>query len=330
MKVVFFHRKPKPNNFSVEGAFQTIREAMPAFVECTVAQSRFDSGGLFKRLYNIVEARFRQGEINHITGDVHYLSYLLASDKTLLTILDCVVIYNATGLKRYLLRLFWYVIPEKRVGLISVISQATKNELVKFISCDPDKIRVVPVCISPDFLRYEKKFNVEKPVILQIGTAENKNLIRLISAIEGIQCRLDIVGKLTNEQIAALKTCNIEYTNSHNLSSSQIITKYNECDLVAFVSLYEGFGMPILEANAVGRPVITSNLLSMPEVAGDAAAIVDPFLISEIRAAVQRIINDDTYRENLINNGYRNALRFNANEVANQYVELYNELDRNS
>ena len=326
MKVVFFHRKPKLNNFSVEGAFKVIREAMPAHIQCSVAQSRFDSSGFFKRLYNIVEATLRQGEINHITGDVHFLSYLLARDKTLLTILDCVVMYNAKGLRRYLLRLFWYVIPAKRVRLIAVISQATKDELLRFISCDPDKVRVVPVCISPNFMQYAKSFNFNKPRILQIGTSKNKNLKRLVCALQGIPCQLDIVGKLSIEQIADLHDSHIEFTNSFNISEPEIINKYNECDFVTFVSTYEGFGMPILEANAVGRPVITSNLLSMPEVAGDAACIVDPYNVAEIRAGILKIINDSDYREVLVNNGLTNARRFNAEEVARQYYEIYKEL----
>ena len=81
-----------------------------------------------------------------------------------------------------------------------------------------------------------------------------------------------------------------------------------------------------MEANAVGRPVITSNLLSMPEVAGDAACIVDPYNIAEIRAGILRIINDEFYREALIHNGFSNALRFDPKEIARQYIELYKEL----
>lgn len=326
MKIAFFHRKPKFNNFSVEGTFRVVREMLPPNVECVVAQSRFDSSGLFRRLYNIVEAFFRQGDVNHITGDVHFLSYMLARDKTLLTILDCVAMYNTSGLKRSLIRILWYVIPEKRVKLISVISESTKNELVKFISCDPNKIRVIPVCISPGYFKTPKDFNSAKPRILQVGTAKNKNLERLIEALEGVPCTLHIVGKLSSQQLSVLREKKIEYSSSSKLPESELIEKYKECDLVTFVSTYEGFGMPIIEANAIGRPVITSNLLSMPEVSGNAACIVDPYNISGIRAGLSKIINNQIYRETLIENGYENAKRFHPEKIAEQYRAIYSEL----
>ena len=326
MKVAFYHRKPKFNNFSVEGTFRVVREALPTSVECIVVQSRFDSRGIVRRLYNIVEAFFRQGDVNHITGDVHYLCYLLTRKKTLLTVLDCVAIHNTRGIKRSLIRLLWYVIPEKRVILISVISESTKSELVNFISCDPNKIRVVPVCISPGYLKAPKQFNHAKPRILQVGTAKNKNLSRLFVALEGISCTVHIVGKLTSEQLLILHEKNIDFTCSSKLSEAELIQEYKQCDLVTFVSIYEGFGMPIIEANAIGRPVLTSNLLSMPEVAGNAACIVDPYSVSEIQAGLIKIINSPTYRKTLIDNGYENAKRFCTKKIADQYDEIYQEL----
>jgi glycosyltransferase involved in cell wall biosynthesis len=330
MNVVFFHRKPKVNNFSVEGTFQIVRGAMSKDVKCVIAQSRYDSKGFFRRLYNICEAPFRQGDVNHITGDVHFLSYLLRRNKTLLTILDCVFMYNAKGIKRYILRLFWYVIPEKRVALISVISKSTKDELLKCLKCDPDKIRIVPVCISPAYKYSENEFNPNKPIILQVGTSQNKNILRLIEALQGIPCQLEIVGILSLDQKMALRQFNVEYRNYFNLSDADMVRKYHECDLVAFVSTYEGFGMPILEANAVGRAVITSNLLSMPEVAGDAACLVDPYNVTEIRAGILKIINDSLYREKLIYNGLNNVKRFDPQQIATQYVQLYKEIACNN
>jgi glycosyltransferase involved in cell wall biosynthesis len=326
LKVVFFQRKPRGSNYSVEGLFKAIREAMPNDIECKVAIPRFVSSGVIRRIYDLIEAYFRQGDINHIAGDVHFLSYLLTKNKTLLTILDCAFTKEKGGISKSLERLLWYVIPEKRVSYIVVISQATKDELLNVVNCDPSKIKVIYACISPKFVFSEKEFNSSMPVILQVGTGRNKNLPRLFAALQGIPCRLDIVGTLTPEQKRLLSDFRIEYTNSSNLSETEMINKYTECDLVTFVSTYEGFGMPILEANAVGRPVITGNIYSMPEVGGDAACFVDPYCVLSIKKGIKRIINDIDYRTMLINNGRNNVCRFKPEHIAICYRDIYLEL----
>ena len=97
-------------------------------------------------------------------------------------------------------------------------------------------------------------------------------------------------------------------------------------DLLVFVSTYEGFGLPILEAQATGRPVITSNVLSMPEVAGDSACLVDPFDVSSIRKGILKVINDPAYREKLIKRGFENVKRFQPDKIAEQYADIYRGL----
>jgi glycosyltransferase involved in cell wall biosynthesis len=101
---------------------------------------------------------------------------------------------------------------------------------------------------------------------------------------------------------------------------------YCAADLVSFVSTYEGFGLPILEANAVGRPVVTSNVSSMPEVAGDAACLVDPFDVASIRSGILRTIEDREYRERLICNGFDNVQRYVPEKVTYKYIELYRRI----
>ena len=101
---------------------------------------------------------------------------------------------------------------------------------------------------------------------------------------------------------------------------------YENADVLLFCSLIEGFGMPILEAQSVGRVVITSNVSAMPEVAGDSAVLVGPLSINDIRAAIERVLADDDYRNTLIEKGLQNIKRFNAATVAQQYAALYEKI----
>ena len=312
--------------FSLEHLFRDVRAALPPTVDCRVHMARFVSRGFWKRLYNVLEAPFYRGEVNHVTGDVHYLDFLLPKHRTLLTIPDCASLERLNGWRRETLRLFWYALPVRRAGLVSVISEATKAELLRHVRCLPEKVRVVACCVSPAYTPDPKPFDAVKPRLLHIGTGRNKNLPRVAEALAGIPCRLEIIGALDAEQEQALRTHGIDYGTSRGLSNDEIVAAYRACDLVVFASIYEGFGLPIVEANATGRPVVTSNLLSMPEVAGDAACLVDPFDVASIRAGIMRIIEDAAYRERLIENGYRNAARFTSAAIAQQYVDLYREL----
>ena len=312
--------------FSLENLFCDVRAALPPEVECRVHLARFVSRGLWKRIYNILEAPFYQGDINHVTGDIHYLDFLLPRCKTLLTIPDCASLERLSGWRRAILRLFWYTLPVRRAALVSVISEATKAELLRHVDCAPEKIRVVACCVSPLFQPDLKPFNAARPRLLHVGTGRNKNLPRTADALAGIPCRLDIIGQLDEEQKKALHSNGIDYTQLVELPSEGIVAAYRNCDMLVFASTYEGFGLPIIEANATGRPVVTSNLLSMPEVAGDAACLVDPFDVASIRAGILRVTEDEKYRRQLVENGFVNAARFTPESIARQYVQLYREL----
>ena len=325
MKVTFYHRKQPENMFSIENLFTVIRDAMPADIESKVVQSRY-SCGFFKRVYNIFEAYFKQSDINHITGDVHYLAYLLNKNKTLLTIHDCVVLSRLTGLKQKIFLFLWYWLPIKRSTLVTVISESTKKELLGYLNINTEKIRVVPDCISPAFIPCPKVWNETKPVLLQVGTKENKNLPRVAVALSGITCHLRIIGKLSSEQMNVLKRNRIEYSAEAGVSNEQLVKEYRDADLVIFVSTYEGFGLPILEGQATGRPVLTSNIFSMPEVSGNGACIVDPLCTKSIRTGIEKIFFDVDYRNMLIENGYKNVARFGPKDVARKYVTIYNEM----
>ncbi|MEM9886211.1 MAG: glycosyltransferase family 1 protein [Bacteroidota bacterium] len=329
MKVVFFHRKPeKYGSFSLEYIFKDVRARLKDKIEAIIAESKYTSRGLYPRVYNALEAAFRQGgDVNHITGDTHYVAIFLKKRKTILTVLDCGFMHqDRSNISKKVYQWFWLKLPVARSRYVTAISKATKDDVVRFTNCDPGKVKIVPVAISPLYQAKPKPFNQKKPRLLHIGTNPNKNLVRLIEAIEGISCHLTIVGKLSQEYLDKLRQHQIEYSNVFNITDEEMVQQYEQCDILTFISTYEGFGMPIVEANAVERPVITGNLTSMPDVAGGAACLVDPFDVKAIRTGLERIIEDKEYREELILAGRKNKKRFDPDVIAGQYYDLYCKL----
>jgi glycosyltransferase involved in cell wall biosynthesis len=212
----------------------------------------------------------------------------------------------------------------RKSAVITAISTATKDDLLQFEPCPVNKIKVVYVCISPEFKPAPQEFNAQCPRILQIGTAQNKNLYRLVPALKGIPCTLVVIGKIDQELKDLIAHNNIQLELfDRRLSDEEVQTEYQKADIVSLVSTLEGFGMPIVEANAVGRVCIAGNNSSMPEIAQDAAHLVDAYSIEAIHQGIQKLINDAPYREQLIQNGYRNAARFSAASFAQLYAIIY-------
>ncbi|MEO5995907.1 MAG: glycosyltransferase family 1 protein [Chitinophagaceae bacterium] len=326
IKVVFFQRKPFPIHKSVEFIFADVRNRMPLSVQCFTKVFRFYSKGVLQRLGIIWEAYRNQRDVNHITGDIHFSAILLAREKTMLTVLDCRMLSDSHGIKHKLFKYFWFTLPLKKCALVTVISEATKLELVKFTNYPEQQIRVIPVAISPEFKYSFKAFNAKRPVILQVGTMPHKNLERLIKALNGISCQLNVIGSLSEPIKELMLANNISYHNESGITQERLLEFYLSCDMISFVSTYEGFGMPIVEANAIGRPVITSKILSMPEVAADSACLVNPFDVEDIRAGIQKIIHDEAYRDELVSNGLENCKRFDPDKIAGCYLECYKKL----
>jgi glycosyltransferase involved in cell wall biosynthesis len=244
----------------------------------------------------------------------------------LLTIHDCRFMQRKKGLAKKLMQYMYLKWPVAKSAYVVAISEATKKEVVEYTGCDPRKIEVVPVTISEIFQPSYKAFNKDCPVILQVGAAENKNLLRLAEALKGIHCRLVIIGTPGEQEIKKLRWCKIDFSVKSGLSTDELYREYIHCDIVSFVSTFEGFGMPIAEANSVERAVVTSNISSMPEVAGDAACFVNPFDVNDIRKGFLRVIQDDAYRETLITCGRMNRLRFDGKQAADAYYHLYRQL----
>jgi glycosyltransferase involved in cell wall biosynthesis len=372
--IIHHERKRLASHFSIERLFAEIRRRMPADCEVRSCPALEASAGILPRWRNVRHAARQQADVYHIVGDSHYLTFGLPPEKTVLTIHDCGALNRLSGWKRAPLKYFWFTGPMRRAAVVTTISQASKDELRKWVGPLADKVVVVPDCVFGEFAYDPKPFNEECPVVLQVGTKWNKNVERVMEAVRGTGCRLEIVGNLekashsrAERDIGSPVEAGRGQINasqkktSHGLtrmtedlfragdtgpkSSPQpkqsnqplletvielgrvtdveLVEAYRRCDMVVFASLYEGFGLPILEAQAMGRPVITSNFGAMREAAGDGALLVDPYSVEAIREAVLRITREPALREDLIAKGRENAERFRAEAVAERYAEIY-------
>ncbi len=312
-----------PTHFSVEGYFERVRECLLASNSIRHFEVPCFSRGILGRIRNCLAARKNQADVNHITGDIHYVACLLSRKKTILTVHDCQILTRLTGWRRAVVKFLWYKLPARCVSRITVNSEETKCQLLREVAFPADHVHVIPVSVSERFQPSPKAFDHRNPRILQVGTKANKNVVRLVQALKGIPCTLDIVGPIDESLAKLLQETGVQYQAYGRLSDDELVQRYCEADVISFVSTYEGFGMPIVEAQCVERVCVTSNCSSMPEVAGDGACLVDPMDVASIRAGFQRVIADEDYRETLIEAGRVNRLRFNAQKIADDFLRVY-------
>jgi len=322
MKILLLHRAQNNTRFSFETLFSTISEHLYNCEKNNFYAKTYSS--FWKDLKAIKKIKC---DIIHITGGIGYYAIFLNTKKTILTIHDTNHYeFDLHGIRKWLYGLLFYKIPAANVKYITVVSIHTKKKLITLFNIDPKKIIVIPNCYPKSFKKETLSQKNEIPKILHIGTKANKNLNRLIDAIQDLDIELTIIGKLPKKINQKLNILNINYINKFNLSSTEIYNEYKSCDIVYFASLHEGFGLPIIEANVIGKPVITSNLSPMKDIAGKEACLVNPLNTDEIKESIIKIISNKNYREHLINYGLKNSTQFAPEKIAKQYEKLYRSL----
>lgn len=296
--------------------------------------------------------------VNYFTGKIdlyHATDFVLppvsASIKTIVTVHDLsfVRVPEAASprLKAYLDK----VVPRsiQRATHIIADSQATKDDMVALYGTSPEKITVLLSGIDSRFRHIEdikrheavrQKYHIgEPPYLLCVGTVQpRKNYSRVIQALANLRAqnydlRLVIAGGkgwLEDEMYRTIAATGMQ-EEVHLIGFAEdadLPVLYSGAACVVFPSLYEGFGFPVLESMACGTPVITASVSSLPEVAGDAALLVNPLDTDEITTAIQRILDDAALRETLIQRGYQQIQKFTWKNAAQHLRQIYqNVLD---
>lgn len=330
--LLLINRRAHKGQFSIENIFLTIGERLRAsgWVVTQYVSPHYSKGAFF-RILNVAHVIAHQKAVNHIVGDVTYLAMFMDRRRLIVTIHDLNVYDRKSGVGRFLIGLLWYRIPLSKARFVTAISEFTRQEILNRFEVAPDRVRVIPNPVPAAFhFEHKRPIDREKTInILHIGTKENKNLDRTIKALDMLSpnysIRLTIVGKPPRDaDLNNVKS--IEILNFWDLSLNEIVALYRQSHIVLFASTYEGFGMPILEAQAVGRPVITSNIEPMVSVSGNAALLVDPFSIEGIARGVETVISNPDLADALVDRGLRNARHYSVETVAEKYAALYREM----
>lgn len=328
MKTIsFVFRKKNPLFFSIENVFSIIiKETQKQDWSVKIIEAPFYSSGIVKVFRNILALRKKKSTVYHVTGDIHYAVFAFPRRKTVLTVHDCVFVHQATGFKKWVMTKLFLTWPVKYAKTVTTISEDSRREIIEFSKCDPNKVKVIPDPFGSHIRFSSKVFNKSIPRLLFIGSTPNKNLPRVLEAVEGLDCHLEIVGRIPPDQLTTLKAKKISYSVSERLTEEELNAKFDQSDLLLFPTLFEGFGLPIIEAQQAGKPVITSNLGPMNWVAGEGACLVDPYDTGSIREALIKVIENEQYREDLVQKGLSNLNRFSPQNITQQYLTLYNEL----
>lgn len=291
--------------------------------------------------------------VNNLQGkfQVYHTQYFLpisCGSKTVVTIHDISFLHYPECFSRKQLLLNNYLIKEAahKSKYIITVSEFSKKDIVEKYNIDPEKIFVThlaanknykPVSDKRNMSDIIMKYNIKSKYILTVGNLQpRKNLERLIRAFNQLQRQewfkeyeLVIVGK-KDWQLDKLFS-NVEMNRNIVLTGyvpdSDLSLLYNYCDTFVYPSIFEGFGLPVLEALQCGKAVLTSNSSSLPEVIGDAGILFDPFDIEDIATSIANVLKNKEYRSSLEDKAIIQASKFTWEETALKTVRVYEKFN---
>ena len=289
--------------------------------------------------YQLSRSIRRQGDVVHLPNQ-HFARYaLFLKNPFIVTVHDlvrcCFGFDRETIIERILLKLDTRGI--KQASHIIAVSQNTRNDLIKYLKIPDNRISVIYNGVDHNIFKPYNIKLLDKPYILYVGSERpRKNLDRMFEAFAKLKgefpelklVKVGISGRSlkyrrnTMRKLGSLGITRdvifIDYPSELDLAYY-----YSSANLFAYPSLYEGFGLPPLEAMACGCPVITSNTSSLPEVVGEAGIMFNPYDTDSLTQAMRQVLTDDRLREDMVRKGLEQAKRFSWEKAAMQTLEVY-------
>ena len=221
-------------------------------------------------------------------------------------------------------------------GALVTISEFSKGEIVEVMGVPPDKIETVYYGIDPLFRSEESDDPIDLPdeYVLFVGAMNpRKNIERLVRAFDRLKRRTDLPHELVlvgPQNKAVFRKLDVEFADGVVLpgfvSKAELKYAYDNASLFAYPSLYEGLGLPPVEAMASGTPVLASNVTSLPEVIGDAGELVDPTNVEAIARGMERVLTDRAHCDRLVQRGRERAERFTWERTTDEFVHLFENI----
>jgi glycosyltransferase involved in cell wall biosynthesis len=274
----------------------------------------------------------------------HYTMPLAARCATVVTFHDMIFFLHPEMHLPYKRLFFRTMIPwsARRADAVIAISQSTRADMLRLLNVQPERVFTVPYGIAPFFHRVEplqaqetcRRYNLPQRFVLYVGNLEpRKNLTALVRAFARI-VQSDLPhslvmagsrGWMDTEIFSTIRELDLtsRVCFPGYVPQQELPALYNAADLFVYPSLYEGFGLPVLEAMACGVPVVTSNISSMPEIAGDAGILVNPRDADALAEAMARVLTDRALRDTLASKGPARAKSFSWKRTAQETLAVY-------
>jgi glycosyltransferase involved in cell wall biosynthesis len=279
----------------------------------------------------------------------HYVLPPLVRCRSVVTIHDCIHLMFPQYLPGRLALTYArtsIVLAARRATRVLTVSESSKRDILRFVDIPADKIAVIYNAyderfgVEPreeDVVRVRERYQLHDEFVLYAGNVKpHKNLERLIDAFDLVRKRglnhlkLVLIGDQISKYAALRRAVHAHQLHQYvrflgYVPEDTLAVMYRLASVFVFPSLYEGFGLPPLEAMASGTPVVTSNLSSLPEVAGDAALLVDPYDPASIADGIERVLSDDSLRRQLRARGIARAHQFSWESSVRRVREIYGE-----